>query len=168
MCLRPLLIHAVEYLPSVERSPILCIYPCPACIPPIPLYSLVPISPYCSVANRRVARVASYWLASSVRAGSVRPVRCGPLRPVPPSCSRFGLAFARGPAGRGLIGARRLHAVIWLVRFLVFRQGSVTGAIGNRDTTWNRGKGVYVIIQLYTHWLLFLDESKEISSLGAF
>ena len=33
----------------------------------------------------------------------------------------------------------------------MFRQRSVTGAIRNRDTTWNRGKGVYVIIELYTH-----------------
>jgi hypothetical protein len=32
--------HAVEYLPSVERPPILCIHPYSACTPPIPLYSL--------------------------------------------------------------------------------------------------------------------------------
>ena len=35
----------------------------------------------------------------------------------------------------------------------MFRQGSITGVIGNRDTTWNKGKGVYVIVQLYTHLL---------------
>ena len=95
----------VEHLPSLEYPPIFCMHPCSACTPPIPLYSLVLITPYCSAANRRVVRVASYWLANSVRS----------VPPVPPSYSCFGLVFARGPAGRGLIGARSLCAAIWLV-----------------------------------------------------
>ena len=54
--------------------------PCSACTPPIPLYSLVPITPYCSVANRRVTQVASYWLANSVRPVPTRPVQLFPFR----------------------------------------------------------------------------------------
>ena len=95
----------VEHFPSVEHPPIFCMYLCSAYTPPIPLYSLIPITPCCSVAHWQVARVASYWLANSVRSAP----------PVLPSYSRFGLVFTRGTAGRGLIGARRLCTVIWLV-----------------------------------------------------
>ena len=94
----------VEHLPSLEYPPIFCMHPCSACTPPIPLYSLVPITPCYSVTNWRVARVASYWLANSVQ--SVPPVLL--------SYSRFGLVFARGPAGRGLIGTHRLCTAIYI------------------------------------------------------
>jgi hypothetical protein len=130
----------VEHLPSVECPPILCIYPCSACTPPIPLYSLVPITPCCSVANRQVARVASYSLANSGWSTLL----------VPPSYSRFGLVFARGPAGRGLIGARRLCAAIWLVGSFSVPTGSVAGSVWDRGTTWDRGKG-YVLLYSCTH-----------------
>ena len=38
-----------------------------------------------------------------------------------------------------------------LVRLLVFRQGSITGAIRDRGITGDRGKEVCITIQLYTH-----------------
>jgi hypothetical protein len=50
--------------------PVLPLFPCTAL-----LYSLAPITPYCSVANRRVARVAFYWLANSVRPVPTHPVQ---------------------------------------------------------------------------------------------
>jgi hypothetical protein len=40
----------------------------------------------------------------------------------------------------------------------VFRQGSVVGVIGSGSATSDRGKGVWVIVQLYTHWGLFIFE----------
>ena len=64
----------------LQGPPVYPLFPCTAS-----LYSLVPFIPGCSVANRRVARAASDWLANSVRPAPVR---------------------ARGLAGRGLIGAR--------------------------------------------------------------
>jgi hypothetical protein len=81
--------------------------------------------------------VASYWLANSVRS----------VPPVPPSYSRFSLVFARGPAGRGLIGVHRLYATIWLVGSF----GLPTGVCcWDRGTTWDMGKG-YMLLCSCTH-----------------
>jgi hypothetical protein len=54
-------------------SPCYCTYPCmPPAFPLFSytalLYSLTPFIPDCSVANRRIERAASDWLANSVRA----------------------------------------------------------------------------------------------------
>jgi hypothetical protein len=54
--------------PSV--LPVLPLFSCIAL-----LYSLVPITTYCSVANRQVAWAASYWMANSVWPVPTRPVQ---------------------------------------------------------------------------------------------
>jgi hypothetical protein len=81
---------------------------CPPVLPVLPLF-------LCTASSRLPPVVLS-------RTGGLRgsppigwPIRCGPFRPVLPSYSRFGLVFARGLAGRGLIDARGLCAAIWLV-----------------------------------------------------
>ena len=65
--------------PFCRTSPYSCTSPC---IPPIfplfsctaSLYSLAPFIPDCSVANRRVARAASDWLANSARPAPARAI----------------------------------------------------------------------------------------------
>jgi hypothetical protein len=83
--LRPLFIHACRISPFSRISPHLSM--CPPVLPVLPpfpytasLYSLIPITPCCSVANRRVAWVASYWLANSMRPVPTRPIQLFPFQ----------------------------------------------------------------------------------------
>ena len=75
-CRIPLLSRISPYScmhPSI--LPVLPLFPCTAS-----LYSLIPITPYCSVANRWVIQVASYWLANSVRPVLTCTVQLFPFR----------------------------------------------------------------------------------------
>ena len=78
------------------------------------ILSVLPLIP-CTALSRLPPTVLS-------RTGGLRglppigwPIRCGPSRPVPSSYSHFGLVFAHGPVGWGLIGVRSSCATIWLV-----------------------------------------------------
>jgi hypothetical protein len=98
----------VEYLPSLEYPPISVCIPL-SCLSP---YSPVQPRPDYPLLFCREQAGCVGWL---LLAGQFSAARSGPFRPVPPSYSRFGLVFARGPVGRGLIGIRSLCAAIWLV-----------------------------------------------------
>jgi hypothetical protein len=124
--------------PSV--LPVLPLFPCTAS-----LYSLALITPYYSVANRRVAWVASYWLANSVWPVPTCPVKLS--RQVIPVLVWYSRAVQR--------------AGVWLVHaacaprsdrsdLLVFQLGSVAGVVWDRGTTWDREKG-YMLLNNCTH-----------------
>ena len=96
------------------NPPVYPLFPCTAS-----LYSLVPFIPGCSVANRRVARAASDWLANSVRPVPARAVlsfrfwisrtgaRARPSRPGFNWCAHFGAPRSDWPdslcSDRGLL-----------------------------------------------------------------
>ena len=139
MGLRPLFIHACRTSPSSRISPHLCM--CPPVLPVLPLfpctallYSLVPITPCCSVTNRRVARVASYWLANSVRPVLTCPIQLFPFR--------FGVR-AR-PSGPGSDWRAQLVCRDLVGRIFWCSDRSVAGAV------WDRGKG-YMLLNNCTH-----------------
>ena len=117
--------------PSV--LPVLPLFPCIAS-----LYSLIPITLYCFVANRRVVRVTFYWLANSVRPVPTRPVQLFP----------FWFGVRAWPSGPGSDWRAQLVRRDLVGRtFWCSDRGLLLGQFGI-------GERVYIIKQLYTQQYL--------------